>query len=177
MSCDNKQTKMYVGTRRVKATPMSRQDYNNLRGWRLPDDEDGNDEGYLIEHTDGGKPNTLDYEGYVSWSPKDTFDNTFTDAEDLVCSYGTTLKSFTDNRVGQSIGDMGRTCDIGDVPALLVEGRELVRQGWDDSKECIYLGSEDDKSQIMLRHKDGITEPWSPDQSDVTADDWMIVPK
>ena len=163
MSHNNEQTKMYVGTRRVKATPMSRQDYNNLRGWKLPDDEDGTDEGYLIEHTDGGNPNTLDYEGYVSWSPKDTFDSAHTETEDLIGSVST--------------GDMGRVFDIGDVPKMLVDKRELVRQGWDDSKECIYLLSEDDKSQIVLRYKDGTTQAWVPDQEDVTADDWMIVPK
>lgn len=169
MSHNNEQTKMYVGTRRVKATPMSRLDYNNLRGWNLPDDEDGTDEGYLIEHTDGGKPNTLDYEGYVSWSPKDTFDNAHSETEDLISSVAATLKPTT--------GDMGRAFDIGDVPEMLLDKRELVRQGWDDSKECIYLLSDNDKSQIVLKYKDGTTRAWVPDQEDVTADDWMIAPK
>ena len=47
----------YVGTKEIRATPMSRRDYNDLRGWTLPEDEDGDDEGYLVEYTDGGKAN------------------------------------------------------------------------------------------------------------------------
>ena len=65
--------KTYIGTKTVNAKPMNRLEYNLFRGWQLPADENGADEGYLVEYTDGGKANTPQYAGYVSWSPKDVF--------------------------------------------------------------------------------------------------------
>lgn len=67
--------KTYVSRKTVKAKPMTRQEYNDFRGWDLPKDEDGNDKGYLVEYSDGGKPNTPHYAGYVSWSPAEQFEN------------------------------------------------------------------------------------------------------
>lgn len=64
----------YIGSKIVAATPMTRLAYNQYRGWQLPDDEDGSDEGYLVEYLDGGKPNHPDHDGYISWSPKAQFD-------------------------------------------------------------------------------------------------------
>lgn len=69
--------KTYIGTKIVRATPMNRLDYNVFRGWQLPADENGADEGYLVEYTDGGKANTPQYAGYVSWSPKDVFERAY----------------------------------------------------------------------------------------------------
>ena len=66
--------KHYIGTKEVKAAPMNRAEYNVFRGWDLPEDEDGTDEGYLVEYTDGGKPNVAGYTGYVSWSHKEQFE-------------------------------------------------------------------------------------------------------
>lgn len=66
--------KQYKCHKIVNATPMNRQDYNNFRNWELPEDEDGSDEGYLVEYVDGGKPNTEKYDNYVSWSPKEVFE-------------------------------------------------------------------------------------------------------
>lgn len=65
---------LYTGTKQVKAHPMNRADYNTLRGWQLPADEDGADEGYLVEYVDGGKANVEGYAGYISWSPKAVFE-------------------------------------------------------------------------------------------------------
>ena len=65
---------LYTGTKQVRATPMNRADYNILRGWQLPSDEDGTDEGYLVEYVDGGKANVEGYAGYISWSPKGVFE-------------------------------------------------------------------------------------------------------
>lgn len=66
--------KTFIGTKIIKAKPMTRAEYNTLRGWALPADEDGNNEGYLVEYQDGGKPNLAGFNGYVSWSPNDVFD-------------------------------------------------------------------------------------------------------
>lgn len=67
----------FIGTKIVKAEPMTRAAYNEFRGWQLPADENGSDEGYLVEYTDGGKPNVPGREGYVSWSPKEQFDRAY----------------------------------------------------------------------------------------------------
>lgn len=60
----------YIGTKLIAAEPMTRLAYNVFRGWALPADENGDDEGYLVEYLDGGKPNVPTHAGYVSWSPK-----------------------------------------------------------------------------------------------------------
>ena len=54
----------YVGVKLVEAAPMTRDDYNSMRGWTIPADEDPNDEGYQVVYSSG----------YVSWCPKDEFE-------------------------------------------------------------------------------------------------------
>lgn len=63
----------YIGIKSVNAKPMTRGDYNTLRGWKLPDNEMGSDEGFLVEYVDDGSANTELYAGYVSWSPANVF--------------------------------------------------------------------------------------------------------
>ncbi|OPE00278.1 crAss001_48 related protein [Pseudomonas aeruginosa] len=67
-------TQRYIGTKIILALAMTRLAYNEYRGWDLPADENGADEGYLVEYQDGGKPNHPAHDGYISWSPKDQFD-------------------------------------------------------------------------------------------------------
>lgn len=67
----------YIGTKTIKASPMTRGDYNVLRGWELPADENGADAGFLVEYVDGGKANHPDFAGYVSWSPADVFERAY----------------------------------------------------------------------------------------------------
>lgn len=64
----------YIGTKLIQAQPMNRADYNTYRGWVLPDNEEGADEGYLVEYLDGGKSNDSRHAGYISWSPKAQFE-------------------------------------------------------------------------------------------------------
>lgn len=68
--------KKYYGTKIIAAASMSRLDYNTLRGWTLPEDEDGSDQGFMVVQS--GQPSNLDgYDGHVSWSPKDVFERTY----------------------------------------------------------------------------------------------------
>lgn len=57
----------YFCSKAVNATPLNRRDYNIARGWTLPSNEDGDDEGYV--HTDGF--------GHTQWTPKETFERDF----------------------------------------------------------------------------------------------------
>ena len=69
----------YIGTKVVNALPMNRREYNNLRGWSLPADENGDDKGYLVEYTDRveNPPHVHGFKGYISWSPKEVFERAY----------------------------------------------------------------------------------------------------
>ena len=67
----------YVGTKSVLATTMTRGEYNEYRGWTIPENEDPSEQGYLVEYVDGGKPNDERHVGYISWSPRDVFEKSY----------------------------------------------------------------------------------------------------
>lgn len=75
--CDIGHPQTAVGTKVVHFVAMTRGEYNIYRGWQLPADENGDDNGYLVEYTDGGEPNVVDHTGYVSWSPTAVFENAY----------------------------------------------------------------------------------------------------
>lgn len=64
--------KKYIGCKLLGAEPMTRGDYNIFRGWQIPENENTEDEGYLVKYPDG----------YVSWSPKDIFEKTYLQVDD-----------------------------------------------------------------------------------------------
>lgn len=57
----------YVGTKQIEARPMTREEYNNYRGWSIPADENPSDKGYLVRYSDG----------YESWSPEKQFNEAY----------------------------------------------------------------------------------------------------
>lgn len=64
-----------ITLKRIRRAPMNKYEfYMNILG---KDCKDENEEGYLIEYLDGGKPNTDKFDNYVSWSPKSVSDNAF----------------------------------------------------------------------------------------------------
>lgn len=67
----------YLGTKVVHAAPMTLGTYNMLRGWKMPENEDPDRSGYLVEYTDGGETNVEGFAGYVSWSPSEVFDRSY----------------------------------------------------------------------------------------------------
>ena len=68
--------KQYIGTKEVQAMPMNRGDYNALRGWQVPENENPADDGYLVVYPNG-EPNIKEFNGYVSWSPKKQFEEAY----------------------------------------------------------------------------------------------------
>lgn len=60
----------YIGTKRISAVAMNRAAYNVYRSWELPADENGLDQGYLVEYLDSPTVNHPKHKGYISWSPK-----------------------------------------------------------------------------------------------------------
>ena len=71
----------FIGTKSVLATTMTRGEYNEYRGWTIPENEDPIEQGYLVEYVDGGKPNDDRHKGYISWSPRDVFEQSYHQAQ------------------------------------------------------------------------------------------------
>ena len=75
-----KQYAHYAGTKVIKATPMTLGEFREYANQtQLPTSRDTKTEGYLIEYEPiEGKQSNLDgHKGYVSWTPKQVFDNSY----------------------------------------------------------------------------------------------------
>ena len=143
----------YIGTKVIRALPMTRQDYNDFRNWVLPDDENGADEGYLVEYVDGGQRNTEAYQGYVSWSPKDVFERSYREIDGL--TFG------------------------GAVEALKL-GMRVARAGWNGKGMHLKFVSRSvlppgHLPYIEMKTADDKIVPWLASQTDVLAEDWTVV--
>lgn len=69
--------KDFVGVKHIRAKAMTRGEYNALRGWEVPANENPADAGFLVEYIDGGQANHPDFQGYISWSPQDVFERAY----------------------------------------------------------------------------------------------------
>lgn len=86
--------KKYIGTKMVMAKPMSRKEYNDYRGWQLPANENGDDQGFLVEYLDSPNGNDSRHAGYISWSPADVFARAYKATDDIPARL--TLSDITD---------------------------------------------------------------------------------
>ena len=153
--------KTYIGTKVVRAVAMTRFAYNALRGWMVPADENGADEGYLVEYLDGGKPNVPGYAGYVSWSPKEQFDKAYVSVANL--SFGMALEA-------------------------LKRGHRVARAGWNGKGVWLAPVKKDEADKVALefagldaapwigmKSADEKFVPWLASQTDVLANDWQVL--
>ena len=153
----------FYGTKRIKAVAMSRSAYNEYRNWSLPANENGDDDGFLVEYIDGGARNDDRHEGYISWSPHDVF-----------------VKHYQSVTEGMSFGHA--------VEALKA-GNRVARAGWNGKGmwlRYVSAGSYDVGVKTMegadkllpwigMKTADGGFVPWLASQTDILADDWVEV--
>ena len=154
----------YIGTKKVEATLMCKGDYNNLRGWVTPANENEGEVGYLVMYPDS-VPNHPDFSGYISWSPKNVFEESYSKYDNL---------------------------DFGKALLLLKEGKRLARAGWNGKGLTLSLKlPEEGVNDMTLPYiymtypstpaSDTAPEnhinarvPWLASQTDVLAEDWMV---
>ena len=160
--------KTYIGAKIIQAKPMNRADYNVYRGWELPSNENGADDGYLVECMDGGKANDSRHVGYISWSPAEQFDNAYRETTGL--TFGLAVEA-------------------------LKKGQKLARAGWNGKCMFVFLvnGSTFNVSRaplldifpegteinypphIDIKNVDGSISTWVPSIGDVMAEDWQVL--
>jgi hypothetical protein len=147
---------------------MTRQQYVTFRGWDLPADENGEDEGMLVEYLDGGKPNVPGHSGYISWSPMDVFNNAYRKINGL--TFGLAIEAMRlEHRVARS-GWNGKGMFIYLVPAASYPAQRGAAHAWAGPDAMIPYGP-----YIAMKTVDGTVVPWLASQTDVLAEDWNIV--
>lgn len=68
------QHQSFIGSKIVMATAMTRLAFCNYIGREIDPKTNADEDGYLVEYTDGGQSNHPDHAGYISWSPRAQFD-------------------------------------------------------------------------------------------------------
>lgn len=57
----------------VQAKEMTRLEYNQYRGWQIPENENPEDKGYMVINPNISERNVAGVDGYVSWLPEKAF--------------------------------------------------------------------------------------------------------
>lgn len=199
MSDITEKMKVYQGTKIIKATPMTKKEYCDYRGWHVPADEDPNAKVYLVEYEADpeSKPNHPDHEGYISMSPAHVFEKAYHEYE-------------TPTSPGPYGGlHMGHG-NIGQAMRAMQDGHMVARKGWNGRNMFVFMQVPAEisvtdvvpkmqslpqavKDEFAMRLKAGgpkaITysnqmaivkadnniNGWAPSGSDALATDWQIL--
>jgi len=156
----------YIGVKLIKAMPMNRGEYCRYRGWQGPEDENKYNDGYLVEYLDSPSDAHPDHAGYISWSPKDVFEEAY--------------RRITDMTFGLAI-------------EAAKKGMKIARRGWNGKDMFLYHVPADsykattDVAKFLLgdmveygaylamKTAQGNVVPWLASQTDMLAEDWFIV--
>ena len=163
--------KNYIGTKRLKAEPMTRKAYCDYRGWDLPMNENGDDEGYLVEYLDGGKENHPNHSGYISWSPKNVFEAAYRETNSM--TIGEAIEALKKGYKVARSGWNGKSMYVVLMPGYPegIEVNEKTREAHNLPKGAIlkfmpYMQLFTDKNDVVM---------WFPNGSDLLAEDWKII--
>ena len=149
--------KNYIGTKELFGVAMNLGEYNEYRGWTIPEDEDPKREGYLVRYMDG----------YESWSPKGIFEGAYQDTDSM--SFGNALhllrKGFRIARKGWN----GKNQFL-----FLVKGNSLEYRT--DANLLPLAGKEVKHSDVIaICTSAGVIQlGWLASQTDMLSDDWMV---
>lgn len=154
--------KRFNALKKVTAKPMTRGEYNDLRGWNVNVSTSAkDDEGYLIVDPEI-EANTLSYHGEVSWVPKENFERHYYKSNDQRVGEMCTAPQDPDHELTEdeiaTLASGGSLCDccefvsdgdshpvqpddhfdFGTAIFLLKRGRKVARAGWNGSGMYAY---------------------------------------
>lgn len=151
----------YLGVKIVNARPMNLGEYNKYKGWTIPENEDPATEGYLVVYPDG----------YISWCPKAQFEEANRSIEGM--NFGHAVEAAKKGYRIARTGWNGKGMFV------------MYQPGYPDGIPCnaqtakVYGMQEGDlfkvRPYLQMRCVDGSHQMWLASQSDILADDWMIV--
>jgi hypothetical protein len=160
--------KQFIGVKLIHAKPMTRAEYNAYRGWELPANENGSDAGFLVEYLDGGKANTPDHAGYVSWSPEDVFNRAYKPTDGM--SFGLAVEAMKQGFKVSRAGWNGKGMFLYFVGAdHYMAKTEAAKNFYGENSMVPY------RAYIAMKTVTNEVVPWVASQSDILENDWSIV--
>jgi hypothetical protein len=147
----------YIGTKLIKAKPMSRGEYNALKGIK-GDYRYKGEEGYLVVYVDS--------DNYESWSPKDVFERAY-----KACDGGMTFGGAIELlKMGFKVARKGwngknQYIQLATGISYKAADGEIVNCEHDaiGNKAIAFVGTS------------GVQMGWLASQADMLADDWVVV--
>lgn len=171
---------LYIGTKAVLAHLMTKEEYCDYREWQVPENEDPAEQGYFVEYMDGSKPNHPNHVGYVSWSPACVFKDAYQPNGAL--SFSAALEAL---KVGKKVARSGwngkgmwlafvkpyndAVKSVG-VPCFSYRVFELPEGANGEPKKSPKL-----LPYIAMKTVGDELVPWLASQTDVLAEDWIIL--
>lgn len=156
--------KKYIGTKMIQAEPAFRVSGENFKNvihpktYAIPEDRTGQtwEDGYKVVYPDG----------YVSWSPKEVFEEAYRPTDDM--NFGLAIEAAK-------------------------QGQRIARKGWNGKAMYVFLAYEPDfvtdadisafdqqevevGDMLVMKTAQNTFQPgWLASQADMLADDWYIV--
>ena len=152
--------KRFNALKKVNAKPMTRQEYNDLRGWNVSTSAK-DEEGYLIVDPEI-EANTSSYHGEVSWVPKENFERHYYKPNDQRVGEMCAAPQDPDHELTEdevaTLAETGSLCDcqyfeidgtehpiekgdefdFGSAVYFLKTGKKVARKGWNGSGMFVY---------------------------------------
>ena len=159
--------KKYIGTKVVKAEPMTMKEAQKVLGREIKPSTIEED-GYLVEYKDG----------YKSWSPKNVFEEAYHEVGLVNFSYAIALL-----KAGLAVRRKGWNGKglfiVKQVPSHITGDIIPNMQSLPQSAKNILMSREnpqiDYTNQMLIINPDGRADSWVPSVSDVFAEDWEVV--
>jgi hypothetical protein len=170
----DKMTNTYLGTKLVTLLPMNRAKYNTYRGWDLPVNECGQDEGYLVEYMDGGKANDHRHRGYISWSPKDVADSSYRSVDGM--TFGMAIEAAKLGHKVARAGWNGKGMWVIYNPGSkgqthsMFDGSVYKNHGVDECEILPHF----DMYTVNAYGQRAMAPGWAASQTDISAEDWCL---
>lgn len=143
-----------IGAFMATARPMTRQEYNDERGWTVPADENPNDAGYVLATINPLKP----VDSHISWVPE---------------------QMYKDSYIENGALNFGQAWN-----AVMKHGCTIQRKGWNGkgllaSVSGVDLANAEENSDSItagiIVYPNGDTSLWVPSPTDLVATDWSII--
>jgi hypothetical protein len=159
---------LHIGTKAVTAKPMTRLAYNEYRGWTLPQNENGTDEGYLVEYQDGGRQNDQRHAGYISWSPKEQFDKAYNPTHAM--TFGHALEFLKAGHKVARAGWNGNGMFVYLVPAASYPAQTGAAKGYFGEGALVPYNA-----YMAIKNVNETVSTWVPSVNDCLSTDWQVI--